>query len=275
MNKIDQYAVVGNPIGHSKSPLIHKMFAQQSNQQLDYVTKLVALDRFAEDVNSFFADQGCGLNVTVPFKQQAWDISNQLSDAARLAGAVNTLWIKDGQIQGDNTDGIGLVRDLISNNGYQLADKKILILGAGGAVRGVLQPIIAERPSSITIANRTLSKALELATIFSDIYTLNCCEYQQLEGHYDLIINGTSASLNNELPPIPDGLVSTGSYLYDMMYGSQVTVFNQWGKDLGAKKCIDGLGMLVEQAAESFRLWRGVKPDTAQVITRLRDELQK
>jgi len=275
MNKIDQYAVVGNPIGHSKSPLIHKMFAQQSNQQLDYVTKLVGLDRFGEDVNSFFADQGCGLNVTVPFKQQAWDISNQLSDAARLAGAVNTLWIKDGQIQGDNTDGIGLVRDLISNNGYQLADKKILILGAGGAVRGVLQPIIAERPSSITIANRTLSKALELATIFSDIYTLNCCEYQQLEGHYDLIINGTSASLNNELPPIPDGLVSTGSYLYDMMYGSQVTVFNQWGKDLGAKKCIDGLGMLVEQAAESFRLWRGVKPDTAQVITRLRDELQK
>jgi len=275
MNKIDQYAVVGNPIGHSKSPLIHKMFAQQSNQQLDYVTKLVALDRFAADVNSFFADQGCGLNVTVPFKQQAWDIANQLSDAAMLAGAVNTLWIKDGQIQGDNTDGIGLVRDLISNNGYQLANKKILILGAGGAVRGVLQPIIAERPSSITIANRTLSKALELATIFSDIYTLNCCEYRQLEGHYDLIINGTSASLNNELPPIPDELVSTGSYLYDMMYGSQVTVFNQWGKDLGAKKCIDGLGMLVEQAAESFRLWRGVKPDTAQVITRLRDELQK
>jgi len=275
MNKIDQYAVVGNPIGHSKSPLIHKMFAQQSNQQLDYVTKLVALDRFAADVNSFFADQGCGLNVTVPFKQQAWDIANQLSDAARLAGAVNTLWIKDGKIQGDNTDGIGLVRDLISNNGYQLANKKILILGAGGAVRGVLQPIIAERPSSITIANRTLSKALELATIFSDIYTLNCCEYRQLEGCYDLIINGTSASLNNELPPIPDELVSTGSYLYDMMYGSQVTVFNQWGKDLGAKKCIDGLGMLVEQAAESFRLWRGVEPDTAQVITRLRDELQK
>jgi len=275
MNKIDQYAVVGNPIGHSKSPLIHKMFAQQSNQQLDYVTKLVALDRFAADVNSFFADQGCGLNVTVPFKQQAWDIANQLSDAAMLAGAVNTLWIKDGQIQGDNTDGIGLVKDLISNNGYQLANKKILILGAGGAVRGVLQPIIAERPSSITIANRTLSKALELATIFSDIYTLNCCEYRQLEGCYDLIINGTSASLNNELPPIPDELVSTGSYLYDMMYGSQVTVFNQWGKDLGAKKCIDGLGMLVEQAAESFRLWRGVEPDTAQVITRLRDELQK
>ncbi|EPJ48577.1 MAG: aroE [Osedax symbiont Rs2] len=275
MDKLDRYAVVGNPIGHSKSPSIHKMFAQQSAQQLEYVTKLVALDEFSVDVKRFFAEQGSGLNVTVPFKQQAWDIATGLSDCARLAGAVNTLWLKDGEIQGDNTDGIGLVRDLISNNSYQLVDKKVLILGAGGAVRGVLQPIIAQRPSSITIANRTLSKALQLRTIFADIYPLECCEYSQLDGPYDLIINGTSASLSNQLPPLADEIVGPDSCLYDMMYGSQTTVFNQWGKKLGAKSCIDGLGMLVEQAAESFSLWRGVRPETAAVIRSLRKELQK
>ena len=275
MDNIDRYAVVGNPIGHSKSPSIHQMFAQQTGQQLEYVAKLVALDNFSVDIKRFFAEHGCGLNVTVPFKQQAWDIANQLSDSARLAGAVNTLWLKDGEIQGDNTDGIGLVRDLMSNNGYQLADKNILILGAGGAVRGVLQPIIAQRPSSITIANRTMSKALQLATIFADIYSLECCEYSALDGPYDLIINGTSASLSNQLPPLPDQVVGPDSYLYDMMYGSEVTVFNQWGNGLGAKSCIDGLGMLVEQAAESFSLWRGVKPETAEVIDHLRKGLQK
>lgn len=273
MDNIDQYAVVGNPISHSRSPLIHQMFAQQCGEQLDYVAKLVALDSFSADIRQFFADHGRGLNVTVPFKQQAWDIADQLSDSATLAGAVNTLWLKNGAIRGDNTDGVGLVRDLIANNGYQLAGKKILILGAGGAVRGVLQPIIAQQPLSITIANRTLSKARQLAAIFADIYTLECCKYEQLESPYDLIINGTSASLNNELPPLPDVVVSADSYLYDMMYGERPTVFNQWGKNLGAKNCIDGLGMLVEQAAESFRLWRGVKPDTAPVIARLRKQL--
>jgi len=209
--------------------------------------------------------------VTVPFKEDAWNLATKLSTRALLAGAVNTLSFKDGEIFGDNTDGIGLVRDLKNNHGFDFAGKKVLLLGAGGAVRGVLGPIIQENPASLTIANRTLSKAEQLKQIFVSDFAISSCKYCDLDSSYDLIINGTSASLNNELPPIPEVVVGSSTVLYDMMYSQQTTTFNHWGQNLNAGSTIDGLGMLVEQAAEAFYIWRGVRPVTDDVFTKLRN----
>ena len=273
----DHYAVMGNPIGHSKSPKIHALFAEETHQSLTYEALLVPLDGFVNAVADFRAAGGKGLNITVPFKQEAWALEAEQSERARRAGAVNTLWFRDdGSLFADTTDGVGLVRDLTNNHGIALAAKRILILGAGGAVRGVLEPILAEHPASVVIANRTASKARELASLFGDLGSLHGCGFESLSGQqFDLVINGTAASLEGEVPPLPDDLLAANASCYDMMYGAERTPFQLWGTAHGAVQSLDGLGMLVEQAAESFAIWRGVRPDTALVIKRLRQELRE
>ncbi|MCV6636689.1 shikimate dehydrogenase [Candidatus Albibeggiatoa sp. nov. NOAA] len=277
IHHIDQYVVIGNPINHSKSPSIHSAFAYQTGQALDYKTMLVSTDEgeFAKAVQLFQQSGGKGLNITVPFKQHAWEIAQQRTSRAEHAGALNTLWFDEqGVIHGDNTDGVGLVRDLTANYQIALKDKKVLIMGAGGAVRGVLEPILAENPASCTIVNRTVSKAQALADLFQQQGNINAIGYDELQGEYDVIINGTSASLQSQLPPLPEtGLILDNTVCYDMMYGATDTLFIQWAKQHGVPKTIDGLGMLVEQAAESFYLWRNVRPETASVIQKLRMDL--
>lgn len=266
---MDRYAVVGNPIAHSKSPDIHTWFAEQTKQSLTYEKILVELTAFAEDVSAFFALRGKGLNVTVPFKEQAFQFADQLTERARLAGAVNTLALQnDGSILGDNTDGAGLVADMVAQQ-WSLEDTRILVLGAGGAVRGIVGPLLEHRPASLWIANRTQEKAVAIAEAFP-AGAVEVSGYAELQGHFDLIINGTSASLSNELPPLPDGLIGADTAAYDLMYGAEPTAFLRWAAGQGAERTADGLGMLVEQAAEAFFLWRGVRPDTASVGARLR-----
>ncbi|MFB9886136.1 shikimate dehydrogenase [Balneatrix alpica] len=271
---LERYAVVGNPIGHSKSPRIHSQFAQQTGQLLSYETLLAPLDSFAEAMQFFFAQGGKGLNVTLPFKEQAFALCHRLSEGARRAGAVNTLWQQEGELWGDNTDGVGLVRDLSHNLGWQLDNQRILLLGAGGAVRGVLMPLLASQPATLVIANRTASKAQALAADFDDMGPVVGCGFADLEGHcFDIVINGTSASLQGELPPLPAGILAQGARVYDMMYGAEPTVFMRWAQAQGAAQAQDGLGMLVEQAAQSFFIWRGVRPQTAKVISSIRESL--
>ncbi len=271
----DRYAVFGNPIKHSKSPLIHTAFAQQTKQELSYNAILVAEDGFVEAVDNFLSGSGKGLNITVPFKEDAWAKAELHSDRARLAGAVNTLYRNEaGQLCGDNTDGLGLVADITLNNGGEIRGKDLLILGAGGAVRGVLEPILAHNPARVVIANRTLARAEVLVEAFKGLGEIEACGFDQLAGQqFDLVINGTAASLQGEVPPLPDDLLSEGAWCYDMMYGAEITAFNQWAVAHGAEKAIDGLGMLVEQAAESFSIWRGVRPDTSELIQELRHQL--
>ncbi|QLC73049.1 shikimate dehydrogenase [Pseudomonas sp. LPB0260] len=272
---MDRYGVFGNPIGHSKSPLIHRLFAAQTGQQLSYEALLAPLDDFAGFARAFFVE-GRGANVTVPFKEQAFQLADALSDRARRAGAVNTLMKRDdGSLLGDNTDGAGLVRDLTVNAGCELRGKRILLLGAGGAVRGVLEPLLAQQPAVLVIANRTVAKAEQLASEFADLGPLVASGFDWLDAPVDLIINGTSASLAGELPPIAPSLIAPGHTLcYDMMYARQATAFNRWAAEHGAARTLDGLGMLVEQAAEAFCLWRGVRPDSAPVLAELRRQLQ-
>ena len=273
---MDLYAVVGNPIHHSKSPKIHGEFAAQANEALEYSAIQAPLDGFSDTVQSFFKSGGKGLNITVPFKENAWNISAELSERARLAGAVNTLYVNDkGEICGENTDGIGLVRDLTLNHKVELKGKRILVLGAGGAVRGVLLPLLEEQPESITIANRTVSKAEQLVTLFADHDlishdTLKACGFTDLNQPFDIIINGTSASLQGDLPPLPDIIVKESTVAYDMMYSPEATVFNRWAEKQGAAMLLDGLGMLVEQAAESFYIWRGVRVNTSPILKTMR-----
>lgn len=266
---MDRYAVVGNPVQHSKSPRIHQHFAEETKQDLSYEKILIPIGEFERYVSDFFQQGGAGLNVTVPFKEEAYRLCHKLSQRAKKAGAVNTLLIgKDGLLYGDNTDGAGLVRDIEKNHGVSLANKRILVLGAGGAVRGVMEPLLAAAPKSITIANRTLSKAEELAALFD----CQSSGYESLEGVYDVIINGTSASLGGEMPPLPNGILNVDSWCYDMMYGAEPTVFLKWAMSKGAMGT-DGLGMLVEQAAEAFYLWRHCRPATEPVIQLLRQSL--
>ena len=269
----DLYAVVGNPIGHSKSPQIHSAFAAQTRQDLLYTAQLVPLDSFELALDKFFKHGGCGVNVTVPFKENAWRYADEFTPRAQRAQAVNTLKkMSDGSILADNTDGVGLVRDLTVNHGVTLTGKRILLLGAGGAVRGVLQPILEQQPAELIIANRTLSKAQTLAAAFADLGNIKAAAFDALNGSFDVIINGTSASLSGDLPPLSPAVLTAETVCYDMMYSTQTTVFNQWALDNGVGKVIDGLGMLVEQAAEAFALWREVRPETATVITVLRGE---
>ncbi len=270
--KPDEYGVMGNPIGHSKSPLIHAAFAKQTRQRIKYEAILVDLGGFSQAVGNFHATGGKGVNVTVPFKQEAWRLADDLSERAKLAGAVNTLIFgENSHIYGDNTDGLGLLQDLQKNHGVELTGKRILMLGAGGAARGVCLPLLEAKPKSLTIANRTIDRAVELAELFNPYGNIRACSYQELAGEqFDLIINATSASLQGELPPLADNLLAEGSTCYDMMYGNEPTPFLQWATQQGCKTTIDGLGMLIEQAAESFALWCKVRPETDSVITSLR-----
>jgi shikimate dehydrogenase len=267
------YGVFGNPIAHSKSPLIHRLFAEQTGQQISYEPLLAPLDGFAATVAAFFKT-GSGANVTVPFKEEAFALADQLSERAQRAKAVNTLIkLDDGRLLGDNTDGAGLVNDLL-NNHVKLTGKNILILGAGGAVRGVLEPLLAQNPAELCIANRTVEKAEQLAREFADLGPMTACGYDWIDVPVDIIINGTSASLSGQLPPLANTLVKAGHTLcYDMMYSKHTTIFNQWAQEQGAVCTLDGLGMLVEQAAEAFYLWTGIRPDPAPVLQQLRAQL--
>ncbi|MFK0571392.1 shikimate dehydrogenase [Endozoicomonas sp.] len=270
---VDSYAVMGNPIAHSKSPVIHTLFADQTGQNLRYTANRVETGGFQKAVEDFFKNGDLGLSITVPFKEEAWQLAEKRTSRAEKAGAVNTLWQDEqGQLHGDNTDGLGLVADLKENNGVPIKGARILILGAGGAVRGVLEPILAEQPAELVIANRTLSKAETLVELFPGM-PISSSSFETIEGRFDLIINGTAASLQGALPPVPEPIVDQNTCCYDMMYGSEETVFNRWCREQGAAKTIDGLGMLVEQAAEQFAIWRGVRPETGKVLDLLRRDI--
>lgn len=262
------YAVFGNPIAHSRSPLIQAEFARQTGQDLEYRAILAPLDDFPGAVDAFRSAGGEGANVTVPFKEAAFQLAARLTPRAKAAGAVNTLKFENGQILGDNTDGAGLVRDLTANLKLTLAGKRVLLMGAGGAARGVIGPLLAEQPAALVLANRTVEKAQQLADRFDG--RIRASSYEALAGQtFDFVINATAASLKGELPPLPENLFNPGALAYDMMYGSE-TPFMAWARAHGAKIVADGLGMLVEQAAESFYLWRGIRPDTAPVIRKLK-----
>jgi len=272
MKIIDHYAVFGSPISHSKSSCIHRLFAEQTNQSLDYVAQEVTAENFVTAVTDFFAKGGKGLNCTVPLKELAWKFAHQKTNRAEFAKAVNTLALQaDGSIFGDNTDGIGLITDLTVNHGIELKDKRILILGAGGAARGIIAPLLEQQPDCLVVANRTVEKALTLAIEFN--HSFAGCAFEALENQqFDLILNATSASLTNELPPLSANLLVKDGVCYDLAYGNAPTAFVHWGRMQNAKKSLDGLGMLVEQAAEAFELWRGVRPDTKVVIDLLNSE---
>ncbi|EIC9802894.1 shikimate dehydrogenase [Vibrio cholerae] len=273
-SQIDQYAVFGNPINHSKSPFIHTLFARQTQQSMIYTAQCAPVDGFTEAAKHFFAQGGRGCNVTVPFKEEAYRFADRLTERASLAGAVNTLKkLDDGEILGDNTDGEGLVQDLLAQQ-VLLKGATILLIGAGGAARGVLKPLLDQQPASITVTNRTFAKAEQLAELVAAYGEVKAQAFEQLKQSYDVIINSTSASLDGELPAIDPVIFSSRSVCYDMMYGKGYTVFNQWARQHGCAQAIDGLGMLVGQAAESFMLWRGLRPGTKQILRELRKNLE-
>jgi shikimate dehydrogenase len=273
---MDRYAVMGNPVSHSLSPAIHALFAEQTDQTLEYDAVLVPLDGLAKAIAGFRAAGGLGLNITVPFKQEAYTLADRLTPRAQRAGAVNTLCLKPGEpVLGDTTDGAGLLADLQQNLGLNLAGRRVLVLGAGGAARGVLQPLLEAGPETLVIANRTAHRAEQLAEIFTGCGPVRGIGLDALghEAAFDILINATSASLGGETLELPAHLSAQGAVAYDMMYGARSTPFLQWASEHCAGLRADGLGMLVEQAAESFLLWRGVRPLTAPVVTRLRAQL--
>lgn len=268
----DHYAVFGHPVGHSKSPFIHAAFARQTGEAIDYVARDVPAEDFDAAIQQFLdVEGGRGLNCTVPLKELAFRMAARRTARAELAGAVNTLVRQDdGLLLGDNTDGIGLIRDL-GNCGIQTAGSRVLILGAGGACRGILQPLMASDPLSLAIANRTPEKAVKLADDFAGLGKIHAYGFEDLQDlEFDLIINASSASLYGELPPIGPELLASGGACYDLAYGSAPTAFVVWGKASGAVISHDGIGMLVEQAAEAFYLWRGIYPETREVIGQLK-----
>lgn len=265
----DRYAVFGHPIAHSKSPVIHAAFARQSGQDMDYTAILAPLDGFREAILAFRATGGKGCNITVPFKEQAFELAQERTARAEAAEAVNTLKFLDDLILGDNTDGVGLVADLTRNQGLDLGGKRILLMGAGGAARGVILPLLEQRPAELFIVNRTADKAEALARRFDLAGTVSGGGYGQLAGRrFDGVVNATAAGLAGELPPLPGDILAPGAWAYDMMYGRE-TPFMAFARARGAR-VVDGLGMLVEQGAEAFLWWRGVRPDTAPVIQMLR-----
>jgi shikimate dehydrogenase len=272
----DRYAVVGNPVAHSKSPLIHAEFARQTGQDMQYGRLLAPLDGFRATVAAFRREGGRGLNVTLPFKLEAFALADHRSQRALDAEAANTLKFDADSIFADNTDGVGLLRDLEVNLRFPLGGRRILLMGAGGAVQGTLGPLIAARPALLVIANRTLEKAERLVARFSAAAAasgtrLQASGYEALAGRgFDLAVNGTSASLHGALPDLPGGVFAIGALAYDMMYGNGLTAFLQRAQGQGAARLADGIGMLVEQAAESFLIWRGVRPHTAPVIAQLK-----
>ncbi|MCL2161833.1 MAG: shikimate dehydrogenase [Betaproteobacteria bacterium] len=271
---MDRYALIGHPVEHSKSPLIHAAFARQTRQKLSYRALLAPLDGFSDTVQMFRKEGGHGANITVPFKIEACSLATRLTERARLAGAVNTLTFVNDAVVGDNTDGIGLVRDLIVNLACPLAGRHVLLLGAGGAARGVLFPLFQTKPVSLTVVNRTVERAQELRAAFAPYAgqtAFTAGGFQDLDGwEFDVVINATSASLENETLPLPNSIFAPNAFAYDMMYGD--TPFLAWARSAGVTQLSDGLGMLVEQAAESFALWRGVRPKSARVLRELREK---
>jgi len=269
---IDNYAVMGNPVAHSKSPLIHQAFAIETGERLAYQAILVPAGGFDKALDRFQQLDGKGLNITVPFKEEACEAMDVLTPRAEQAGAVNTVWFgPGGRRHGDTTDGIGLVRDL-ARLAMPVAGARLLILGAGGAVRGVVGELMQQRPDSLLIANRTVARAEALRERFPLYANIEVCGFEELagKGGFDLVINAIPAGLTADLPPLPHKLVA-GGCAYDMVYGDAVTPFVAWAREHGARLAGDGLGMLVEQAAESFYIWRGVRPQTEPVIDMLRD----
>lgn len=267
----ERYAVMGNPIAHSQSPRIHALFARQTGEDLVYNGILVPIDGFAAAVAEFETGGGRGLNITVPFKLEASNEVDRRTVRAERAGAVNTIAMTPAGRLGDNTDGTGLIRDLRHNHGVELHGRRVLVLGAGGAVRGALPSLLAEAPAEVVLANRTRERAEAIAAVLADLGRVTVYDLADLAGErFDLVINGTSAGLQGEIPALPEDLRIGGATAYDMVYGEAPTAFCRWALDHGAARALDGLGMLVEQAAESFLLWRGIRPQTAAVIQALR-----
>ena len=269
----DPYGVVGHPIAHSWSPFIHGLFSRETGQAMSYRLYDFSPDEFHERTRAFFREGGRGLNVTLPHKIAAVDVADDLTSRAAHAGAVNTIAVRnDGTLLGDNTDGTGLVRDLCDNLGVVITHRRILMIGAGGAARGVMAPLLALSPTELVIANRTSERAETLAKAFDKLGKTQGVGFRYVQGGpYDLIINATSASLSGDLPPMSNSVVGTETVCYDMAYGKTDTPFVQWSLKHGCARAVQGWGMLVEQAAESFRVWRGVKPGTASVLTALKE----
>jgi shikimate dehydrogenase len=274
MISTDRYEVFGHPIKHSKSPRIHRLFAEQTGQMLEYTAQDVPAEQFQNAVTRFFAEGGKGLNCTLPLKELAWDYADHKTERAQLSKAVNTLALQEnGSILGDNTDGHGLITDLVTNHAISLSGIRILILGAGGASRGIIAPLLEQSPKTMVIANRTVERAIMLAAEFNGKGSITGCGFDALTNQqFDLILNATSASLSGQLPPLPGNLLSAGGNCYDLAYGNEPTAFVRWGLENHADKSLDGLGMLVEQAAEAFFIWRGVRPKTQTVIELLNSE---
>jgi len=267
----DRYGVMGYPVSHSRSPVIHRLFAIQTKQNLQYELLQVAPEKLEAAVRQFGRTGGKGLNITVPHKSEVVRLVDDMSERASNAGAVNTLVFRDNDIYGDNTDGVGFMHDLQLNQGVQLKDAKILILGAGGATRGIVGPLLEAEPDSIVIANRTFPKARNLADHFSNQGPVDACRFQDVNSLpvYDLVINATSAGVKGETPPYPEEAIHPNTVCYDLSYGLTPTPFSLWAIEHGAAKSVMGWGMLVEQAAESFHIWRGIRPDTASVLKQL------
>ena len=271
MTAPDRYGVMGYPVSHSRSPVIHRLFALQTGQHMQYELLQVAPDKLEPAVRQFQRTGGRGLNITVPHKGSAALLADELSERARIAGAVNTLLVQGDDVFGDNTDGVGLLRDLSVNLQFDLEGKNILVLGAGGATRGILGPLLDAGPASLTIANRTVDKAEALVSHFAGSVPLSACRFKNVPKHadFDLVINATSAGLKGQLPPFPDWAVNADTVCYDLSYGLTPTPFSTWADSRGAARSVMGWGMLVEQAAESFHLWRGVRPDTMTVLKQI------
>jgi shikimate dehydrogenase len=268
---IDRYGVMGYPVSHSRSPVIHRLFALQTGQNLQYELLQVAPDKLEAAIRQFQRTGGKGLNITVPHKSAVARLGDHKTERAATAGAVNTLSFKDGEIYGDNTDGIGLLRDLAVNLGINVEGANILILGAGGATRGIVGPLLEMNPDSLRIANRTLEKAQALAEHFGRFGPVTACRFSAVpvSEPYDLVINATSAGVQGDTPPYPAAAVTDQTYCYDLSYGLTATPFSTWARDNGAAHSVMGWGMLVEQAAESFNIWRGIRPHTAPVLKQM------
>jgi shikimate dehydrogenase len=272
---VDQYGVFGHPVGHSLSPFIHGVFARETDQQMTYRAYDVAPEALSERVHSFFAEGGRGLNITLPHKVAAVEVAQELTGRAAHAAAVNTLALQDDNVVlGDNTDGVGLVNDLCDNLGLVITQRRLLILGAGGATRGVLAPLLGLEPAIVVIANRTRERAEALAAAFADLGVTQGVGFAYVgDTPFDIVVNATSASLSGDIPPIPPGAIGPETVCYDLAYGRSAMAFVRWAQQSGCALAVQGLGMLVEQAAESFRLWRGVRPQTAQVLAALKERI--